>query len=188
MSFLKVNSWKGVLVHLAIILALSAVLFYSIFYIWLPSYTNFGETKDVPVLEKLSVSEAEQVLKANDLRLVVQDTSYNSRFEPGVITRQEPKGNTKVKENRRVYVSVNTQDVPLVKITKAELKKMTYRSYDDVASRLTAKGLKSNKVSKCGKYKNYVVNLIYKGDTLNTNTKVRLGGTVDVITWNGNCR
>lgn len=187
MSFLKVNSWKGVLVHVVIILALSALLFYSIFYIWLPSYTKFGETKDVPVLEKLSISEAEDVLKANDLRLVIQDTAYNSRFEPGVITRQEPKGNTKVKENRRVYVSVNTEKVPLANITNKDIKGWVNGNYESIASKISSKQLKVNKISKCGKYKDYVIAVLYKGDTLSTSSKVRIGGTIDVVTWNGRC-
>jgi len=183
MSFLKVNSWKGVLIHLVIILALSGILFYSIFYIWLPSYTKFGETKNVPLLEKLSVSEAEDILKANDLRLVIQDTTYNSRFEPGAITRQEPSANTKVKENRRVYVSINTAHIPKIKIKS--MKNLVNTNYENVSSKLLSLGFKPKKKMVSGKYKNYVVGLLYEGDTVRVGTEIRQGGIIDVITWRG---
>ena len=188
MSFLRVTSWKGVLVHLAIILALSGAIFYSIFYIWLPSYTKYGQEIDVPVLEKMTVSEAEDVLKDRGLRLEIQDTTYNSRYEPGAITRQEPKGNTKVKENRRIYVSINTFEVPLVTINEKYAKGLGYNSYGNVISLINELQLKANKKSKCGKYKDYVECVIYEGDTVKAGSKIRMGGVVDVITWNGNCQ
>ena len=187
-DILKGNSWKGVLFHLTLAILLSIGLFYYTFYVWMPGYTNHNQHVEVPILEKLEVNEAKAILESKGLRLEVQDTTYNSRYEPGVIIRQEPAAASEVKENRRIYVSVNTMNVPLVTLKSNDVKKLINTNISTVESEAYRLKLKIGEPTmKCGKYsaKGYVESISYDGKALEAGMKVPVGSELDVVVWNG---
>jgi beta-lactam-binding protein with PASTA domain len=136
MSFFKPASLKDLFIHLGVIIGTSLFLLFFLFYIYLPIKTNHGETITVPDVVGMSIKELSEFLDRRNLRFeVVEDSSYSAEYEPLAVLRQVPKPNAKVKENRKIYVTLNAERPPLVRMPKVEdlsLKsaQMVLKSYD----------------------------------------------------------
>ena len=136
MSFRKPTGLKDLLIHTAVIAGSFILLITTFFYVWLPINTNHGETITVPNIEGLSVNELDDFLRKRNLRFeVTPDSSYSPAFQPMAVLRQVPAPNTTVKENRKIYVTLNATKPPKVRMPKVEdlsLKsaQMVLRSYD----------------------------------------------------------
>ncbi|MFK7952274.1 MAG: PASTA domain-containing protein [Ekhidna sp.] len=136
MSFWKPASIKDFLIHLAVILGTAFLVVVIVFYVWLPISTNHGESITVPDVKGMTLDELDDFLEKRDLRFeVTPDSSYSPDFPPLAVLRQVPKPNAKVKENRKIYVTINAETPPLVKMPRLEdasLKaaQMTLKSYD----------------------------------------------------------
>lgn len=119
MSFKKPTSIKDLLSHSGVILGFSLLAIVFIFYIYLPIRTNHGETITVPDVGGMTPSELSEFLERRDLRFqVTEDSSYSPDFPPLVVLAQVPKPNTKVKENRKIYVTLNAERPPLIRMPK----------------------------------------------------------------------
>ncbi len=84
----------------------------------LGSYTRHGESITVPELENLTLKQVDKQLTSKGLRYAIIDSSYSKEKLPGAILDQNPKGGAKVKENRRIYLTINAITPPSVKIPK----------------------------------------------------------------------
>jgi eukaryotic-like serine/threonine-protein kinase len=103
--------------NLLIILGIIICLLFAFFAIYLPSYTNHGESVTVPELEGMHYNELEAFLKARDLRYeVTLDSGFVAEANPLSVLKQNPKPGTKVKQNRKIYVTLNAENAPLVKM------------------------------------------------------------------------
>ena len=95
MQLLKVHSWKGLLIHLAIMLVLgisAALLFFNAY---LPATTNHGETVTVPDLEGLHEGEINDFLsQGNRKPRTTHPGDWKSFLENGKpqTTNHTPKG------------------------------------------------------------------------------------------------
>lgn len=136
MSFKRPTSIKDVLIHLAIIFGSSFLIVIFVFYVYLPIKTNHGETITVPDVVGMSPNELSEFLENRNLRFeVTADSSYSPTAPPLAVLRQVPKPNSKVKENRKIYVTLNAETPPLVRMPRVvdlSLKstQMVLRSYD----------------------------------------------------------
>lgn len=121
MSFRKPTSIKDALQHLGILLASTGIIVAAVFYIWLPITTNHGETITVPDVQGMGLNELDDFLGKRNLRFeVTPDSSYSPNFKPLAVLRQVPAPNTKVKENRKIYVTLNAGSPPKVRMPRVE--------------------------------------------------------------------
>ena len=121
MSFKKPTSLKDLLFHLGVIVVSSVILVVFIFYIYLPIRTNHGETITVPDVVGMTSDELSNFLDRRNLRFeVTEDSSYSPDFPALSVLRQIPKPNMKVKENRKIYVTLNAKHPPLVRMPRVE--------------------------------------------------------------------
>ena len=186
MGILKVNSWKDVIFHLIAMVGITVLLGYLILNVWLPSYTNHGQKIEVPLLEKLSIEEATKALEEKNLRLEIQDTIYKARHEPGTITRQEPKAKSFVKANRRVYVSINSFEIPEIEIDETMMEYLEDYTLGSTKSKIAEYGFSVGKLKPVpGKHKNHVKYTFYKGDTLRVGMKIPEGSKIDIQIQSG---
>ncbi|MEQ8471858.1 MAG: PASTA domain-containing protein [Marinoscillum sp.] len=119
MSIFKIQTWKDLLIHLAIIIGLGLFLVCGFFYIYLPNSTNHGETITVPDVRGVSLEELSQFLEERNLRYeVTTDSGFSATQPPHSVLKQFPMPNAKVKENRKIYVTLNAQSAPLVRMPK----------------------------------------------------------------------
>ena len=168
---------KGIIVHLVIMTVLIAVSFYYLFYVYLPTTTNHGESITVPNLEGMVLSEVADKLSKNSLKFVVIDsTTFNPRFEPSTVMNQVPEADVKVKENRKIYLSINASSIPLV-----ELPDLSNKSLRNALITLETYGLKKDSVV----YKPYnspvVIGHTYKGKKIEVGDKVPRGAMIGLV-------
>lgn len=108
---------KRVLIHLAVILGLLFAVLFIFFQVYLPGYTNHVETVTVPDLENFSYHEIESYLEARDLRYeITPDSGFVADAEPLSVLKQNPRPGAKVKQDRKIYITLNAENAPLIKM------------------------------------------------------------------------
>ena len=108
---------KKVGVSLLIMAGIIMVLLFTFFVIYLPNYTNHGESVTVPELEGMHYNELETFLEARDLRYeITLDSGFVADANPLAVLKQNPKPGTKVKQNRKIYITLNAENAPLIKM------------------------------------------------------------------------
>ena len=116
MAFLKSDTPFDVAKHLLVMLVVGALLLFAFFFIYLPITTHHGETIVVPKVTGMQLNALEDYLDDHDLRYFVDDSSYNPRIRPFTVLTQDPAPGERVKEDRKIYISVNMKHPPLVKM------------------------------------------------------------------------
>jgi len=75
---------------------------------WLDFHTKHDEKIKVPNLAQLSLDDTEKTLKEANLSFVVIDSaSFNPKFPPKSVIEQNPIAGDFVKENRKIYLTLN---------------------------------------------------------------------------------
>ncbi|AKP52722.1 PASTA domain-containing protein [Cyclobacterium amurskyense] len=116
MSDFKVGI-KKVGIHLSIILALTFGLLFVFFEIYLPDYTHHGESVTVPDLEGFHYDEVQGYLEGRNLVMVVTlDSGFVADAKPLEVLKQNPKPGAKVKQDRKIYVTLNAKNAPLIRM------------------------------------------------------------------------
>lgn len=95
-----------VLVNLLLMMAVGVLLVW-IGTIWLDSWTNHGESIEVPDVKGLQYDTACEALERSDFEVVLSDSIYDAKTKPGCVIEQNPKVGTKVKMGRTIYLTVN---------------------------------------------------------------------------------
>ena len=114
----RVTSFADVLKHLAVMAVIVALLVVGFFFVYLPATTNHGETISVPKITDMQLPEAEEQLEAQNLRYFINDSTYKPDLKPNTILTQDPSPGSKVKEGRKIYISVNMKQPPMIKMPK----------------------------------------------------------------------
>ena len=95
------------------IITIVVVVIISIFGLmkWLNYHTKHDQKINVPNLEQLTLDETEKILKNINLSYVVIDSaSFNPKFPPRSVIEQNPVAGDFVKENRKIYLTLNPSD------------------------------------------------------------------------------
>jgi hypothetical protein len=110
MNLLPYLKSKEFLRTVILIIAISLILVFGLAK-WLKFHTKHNERIQVPNLEMSSLAETEKVLEELNLRFVVIDsTSFNPDFPPKSVVEQNPLPGEFVKENRKIYLTLNPSD------------------------------------------------------------------------------
>jgi len=149
---------------------------------WLKSTTNHGEFVEVPDLSKLSVMDMRKVINENKLRYEVLDSAnYNPSYPRFSIIEQNPPAGNKVKENRKIYVTVNPSGYK--KVTIPKIKHVTLRN---AKSMLRAVGLDVRRVTYIDNIgKDMVFDIKYKGKYILPGDKLPKTTKVELVCGNG---
>ena len=180
-AILQEKSLKSVLIHLMLIVSSFILLSLIFFFIYLPSATNHGEAITVPNLEGMPLEEMDEFLKKRHLNYEVSDSGYSAQYEPLAILKQYPLQGEKVKEGRKIYLTVKAkepQTVMLPKLIDGSLKnaELVLRSY----------GLHRGKIT----YRpdmgvNVILEIWSNGRKVNAGDKVQKGSYIDLIVGDG---
>lgn len=96
--FVVLNIGAAILIVAILLWGLSA---------YLHKYTQHGIEVQVPDIKGMLVTDAEHELASQELKLVVNDTTYSDAYPFGAIVEQDPTPNSNVKHGRSVYVTIN---------------------------------------------------------------------------------
>lgn len=173
--------FKGLLKHF-ILAVVALVVLVLIVLQFLKSWTNHGEYVVVPDLSRKTLTEVDFILKENKLRFEVLDsTNYDPKFPAYSVISQSPEASEHVKENRKIYLTINPSGYR--KVTIPKIIQITRRSAE---STLKAVGLEVGEVSYIDNIgKDMVLELAYKGKKIEPGEQLIKTSKVDLICGNG---
>ena len=182
MSIIKFLTSKTFLKQ--ILLAIAAIVVLSFIMLkWLNISTNHGEFETVPDLTGKSISVAQMALKENNLVMQIQDSAnYNPDYPKFSVIEQEPPAGEKVKEDRKIYITLNPSGYR--KIAVPDLKEKTYRQAKPTLEALGFKVGKLTYENNIGK--DLVLKMTHKGKTINEGDELAKTSVIDLVLGNGN--
>ncbi|MFV0248431.1 MAG: PASTA domain-containing protein [Tenacibaculum sp.] len=151
---------------------------------WLGIITNHGQKIQVPDLNKLSLEIVEKKLNELNLAFVVIDSgSYNPQYPKKSVIEQNPEAGNFVKENRKIYLTLNPS-----KYRDVGIPNLNGRTRRQATTHLESIGFKVGKevtwVNDIGK--DVVRGLIYQGNKIYPGAKIPKQSTLNLILGNGN--
>ena len=177
----KSNTLGGLFLHLVLATAVLIVLSVLYFYAYLPHITNHGESITVPSVEGLPITKVEDFLADHDLRYEVNDSSYSAEYPPLTVLKQYPAAGAKVKENRKIFVSVNRKNPPTVKMPD-----LIDGSLTNAEAVLRGSELKRGKIRLVsGPFLNVVKEMQINGNKVVPGVLVPKGTMVDLVVMDG---
>jgi beta-lactam-binding protein with PASTA domain len=177
----KRNTLGGMLIHLLIVCVILIIFSLGYFYFYLPGATNHGETITVPNVEGLPFQKVEDFLTKHDLRYEVGDSSYSSQYPPLTVLKQFPIPGAKVKENRKVYLTVNRVKPPTVAMPD-----LIDKSLINAEEVLKGSELKRGRIILVrGPWLNLVKEMRIKGNPVVPNVRVAKGTVIDLVVMDG---
>lgn len=167
---------KNILLAILIIGVLVGITFWGI-----NRYTQHGVVEIVPDLRDYYVEEAEVMLKSKGLYPEVIDSVYSREKDLGIIIEQIPAPNSTMKRNRPVYLIINSKQVRQV-----QLPDVSDYSSRQAISTITATGIEIESIQYVPSlYKDLVVDVKYKGESIVPGTEIPEGDAVVLIVGNG---
>lgn len=144
-------------------------------------YTHHGEEISVPDICNKKFPDAENLVKAAGLTIVVSDTSYNRHLPPDCILQQSPDPGQKVKSGRVVYVIINASTKPTLIMPDI----VDNSSLREAMAKLRILGFKVGEPQYVAGEKDWVYGAISRGQRLSTGDKVSIDAMVILLVGNG---
>jgi beta-lactam-binding protein with PASTA domain len=113
MDFLRFLISKKFFRHLGLAAALGLIIVLSIL-LWLRIYTHHGQAILVPNLAGLTEDEVMDVTTSRDLRYEIVDSVFSSEMPRGTVIKQNPRASSRVKKNRRIFLTMNAVNPEMV--------------------------------------------------------------------------
>ena len=97
----------------------TALILFVVLVIFLRLNTRHGDFIVVPDLIGKNIDEFESELGELDLQYIISDSgNYNPEFKINSVLDQLPAANAKVKQGRKIYLTLNASDFEMVEIPK----------------------------------------------------------------------
>ncbi len=168
-------------------MALVVLVLFLILHFFLRSYTNHGQQLTLPDFIDMHISEAEDLAEDKTFQIIVDDSTHIVGKPGGIIINQNPKSSSKVKENRKVYVTITKYQSDQIRLKS--LPDLYGREYEQKRKELAMMKISSR--IKGYAYDqgepNHILEVYYKGqlvvdiDGRKNNVKIEKGGTLDFV-------
>ncbi len=148
---------------------------------FLKGYTMHGDTIVVPDFSNIPIGDLNDMIKNHDLHYVIVDSVYSDAHNRGVVVNQNPDPAERVKKNRKVYLTVNATQPPMV-----TMRDMVGLSKRQAVSMLQAMGLEVDSM----RYQpdiclDCVLEQWYQGQEIEPGTKLKKGEKVSLVLGSG---
>ena len=171
---------KVFLINLVLALVFMAAVF-GFTYSYLGGYTHHGESISVPDLRGLKKERMETFVQDKHLRYAIVDSLFELDKLPGTVIDQDPVPDSKVKEGRTIYLTVNASLPPKVKMP--DLIDVSYRQAEAI---LQTFGLKvGSLIYKPDLAKNAVLGQRYRGSEISSGKEIPKGSVIDLVLGDG---
>jgi eukaryotic-like serine/threonine-protein kinase len=169
---------KNILKHLAYMICLSVTMLATFFYMVLPHITNQGKMVQVPDVKGVHVDALDDYLRKHHLRYVITDNSgYSDQLPPFTVLQQLPATGAWVKENRKMYLTLNAENPPLVAIPD-----LIEGSIRQAKLLLKNKGLKLGNIKYLPDITKYaVLEQWHNGHPIPSGKLIHKGSTIDLV-------
>ncbi len=182
MSFIKFLTSKEFFKQLALAIVAVVVLCYLLLK-WLNVTTNHNEFVVVPDLKGKSIETVEIELTDHKLAMEIQDSAnYNPNYPKYSVIEQEPVAGAQVKENRKIYLTLNPSGYRKVAVPSLE-----QRTFRQAKPTLEALGFKIGEITYVDNIgKDVVLSISHKGKRISAGVTLPLTSTIDIVLGNGN--
>lgn len=158
----------------------------SIFLIWfslkmLDVYSLHGQSIEVPDFAGMQIAELEDYADDHNVRCEIVDSIYDFSLEKGSVVMQDPSAGTKVKDNRKIYLTVVAQKPEQTQMP--DLLDLTLRQ---ATAMLETYGLRIGKLQYVPDIaQNAVLKQRYKGNAIEEGTMIEKGSKIDLVLGQG---
>jgi beta-lactam-binding protein with PASTA domain len=177
---LERNTLGGVMFHalLAGAALFAACILY--FAVYLPHTTNHNKTVVVPTIEGKQFAHLEPIFRDANLQYEVNDSAYSADYPALTVLKQYPAAGSKVKEGRRIFLSINQRTPPTVMVPD-----LVDGSIINAEAVLRSSQLKTGKIELVpGPFK-VVKEMRYQGQQINASSTVPKGAFIDLVIMDG---
>lgn len=172
-SFIKSRQF---FLHFGLILLVIFLLFFSVIK-WLSSYTEHGDFVSVPDFKGQSTRDLDQFVTGKNVAYKVIDSVYDPKQKPGLVLRQDPEADSKVKHNRTVYLYVTGMVAPAIKMPK-----LVDRSERQARLIIATYGLKVGKlIEKKADCNGCVLAQLCDGKEIEVGQNIKKGTKIDLV-------
>lgn len=180
MSFLRFIFSRSFLKQL-VIAAIVGLVLVTMFMWWLRFSTNHGQQIEVPDLAHMTVDQVQETLSDADLRFEIMDsTNYNPEFEYKTVIEQIPNAGTFVKEDRKIYLSLNRSGYPMI-----EVPDVVQKTLRQAVPTLMAAGFQIGEVIEKPDISDQVLDMKYEGQSINPGSELRKTSVIDLVVGDG---
>ena len=185
MSFFRFLFSKTFVIQL-VLAVLALVLIAFIILTWLDFSTNQDQRITVPNLARLSLERVDEQLEELDLRREILDSAnYNPDYPPYSVIDQVPLPGKQVKENRKIYLTLNPSGFTKVEIPENLIRK-TRRQVEPT---LRSMGFEIGTITyKPDFSKDVVLEMRHKGELLEPGMKLLKTSKIDLVLGDGSRR
>lgn len=135
---------------------------------WLDAYTHHGQSYVVPDIKHKSLEQAQLLLQNQQMQGIVVDSTFVKELSPGIVLEQKPEAGMRVKEGRTVYLTINTCEVPRVRIPDI----IDNSSVRQAAAKLKAMKFKLTEPELVPGEQDWVYGIKYRGRKLKSGDRV----------------
>ena len=181
MSLRKYLTSRVFFTQIAIAIAIIAALIFA-FIFWLDSATNHGHEIEVPDLRKLTEEQVKQKVEELSLNYVLLDSvDFQKDYPKFSVVEQDPLPGTKVKEDRKIYIKINTSG-----FTSVVIPDLIEKTFRQASPTLLALGLEIGQITYVPYLgKDMVRQLKQNGKILKAGDKVMKTSKIDVVLGDG---
>ena len=181
MSIVQFLKSKSFLKHLAFAVIAVIVLCFLMLK-WLKFSTNHGEFVEVPSLIGKTLDVVEIEVDDNDLRMVVQDSAnYNPDHPRYSVIEQSPEAGSLVKENRKIYLTLNPSGY-----RKVAVPNIIRKTFRQAKPTIEALGFHVGTITYADDIgKEEVLGIKYKGEKITPGTLLEKTSKIDLVLGNG---
>lgn len=178
----NIKPWKKLIIHIVIVASISIILVLSFFNIYLPSTTNHGETLTVPDVRGITLDQLDEFISDRNLRFeITEDSGFSATAKPLAVLKQFPLPNSKVKENRKIYVTLNSTNPPLIRMPKlnggsVKNAALILQTYDLILGEI---------IYVADPYLNYILRQEINGREVLEGEKIPKGSVIDLVAGDG---
>lgn len=154
---------------------------------WLRFYTNHGQKLELPKFVGMQLDKAVELAESKSFILQVEDSIFIVGKPGGMITDQNPKPGSLVKENRKIYITITKYQTETVKV--ADLPTMYGNAFDQKKTELKYRDIEC--IIKDYAYDpgepNHILEVYYKGELIiskdgrKEGVIIEKGGTLECI-------
>jgi beta-lactam-binding protein with PASTA domain len=173
---------KKIIITISIIFGISIVLSFLFLKIYLPYYTNHGDSISVPDLSGYTFSEGVKLLEETGLNFEVSvDSGFQIEKKPLSILKQIPPANSQVKTGRKIYLTLNALNAPMLKMPN-----LVNTPLKNVQEILANMGLERGTILYVPDIgTNVVLEQQYKGVKIQEGFEIPKGSKIDLVVGDG---
>jgi beta-lactam-binding protein with PASTA domain len=157
------------------VLTVTIVIFGTL--LFLNIITRHGQTYPVPNFVNMRIVDAQLLAMENNVVIILDDSVYIARKPRGIILEQNPKPDTRVKKDRKIFVRVNSQTTKM-----ADVPNVVDVSLRQARAIIESKGLEVGTLSfRADLAHGIVLNQLYKKRPITDDAKLPAESKIDLV-------